>query len=333
MSNVERTTSWQQIQQGVKDTERLIARKEYNLVMIKARQTLECMVRCLTERACLVEGDLSENIDQLYDGRWIDRATKDNYHTIRILGNKAVHEGDDTAYDANQAYQLLTHEVHVFANEFSGRGSQGARPVRSAQNRPAAQSQSSARSGSSASRNNRGGQSGRRSTARSAYSGSQRSGGARKKKRRRTSNVYYIGRLLIPLLIVVLLIVVIRMLIPAKEKPIETQPSSAVVTTAPTETAPTAPSEPVTEPETQAPEEVYRTTGTTVNVRSEPSTDSSILGRLPQGTEVDYVKRYNNEWTVINYDGREAYISSQYIELVTPESEVQTEGSAEAPAA
>ena len=128
MSNVERTTSWQQIQQGVKEAERLIARKEYNLVMVRARQVLEYMVRCMAERACVVEGDLSDTIDQLYEGQWINKATKDNYHTIRILGNKAVHEGDDTAYDANQAFQLLTQEVYVFANEFAG-GS-GGRPAR-----------------------------------------------------------------------------------------------------------------------------------------------------------------------------------------------------------
>ena len=51
------------------------------------------MVRCMAERACVVEGDLSDTIDQLYEGQWINKATKDNYHTIRILGNKAVHEG------------------------------------------------------------------------------------------------------------------------------------------------------------------------------------------------------------------------------------------------
>ena len=117
MSNVERTTSWQRIQQGVREAEQLFSRKEYNLVMVKARQVLEIMVRCQAEKACLVEGDLSDTIDQLYEGRWIDKATKDNYHTIRILGNKAVHEGDDTAYDANQAYQLLNQEVFAFANE------------------------------------------------------------------------------------------------------------------------------------------------------------------------------------------------------------------------
>ena len=91
MSNFERTTSWQQIQQGVKEAERLIVSKDYNLVMVKARQTLECMVRCLAEKACLVDGDLADTIDQLYEGHWIDKTTKDDYHTIRILGNKAVH--------------------------------------------------------------------------------------------------------------------------------------------------------------------------------------------------------------------------------------------------
>ena len=43
MSNVERTTSWQRIQQGLREAEQLISRKEYNLVMVKAR--LWCAAR------------------------------------------------------------------------------------------------------------------------------------------------------------------------------------------------------------------------------------------------------------------------------------------------
>ena len=49
MSNLEHTTSWQQIQQGVKEAERLIVNKNYNLVMVKARQTF-CLLytsRCV----------------------------------------------------------------------------------------------------------------------------------------------------------------------------------------------------------------------------------------------------------------------------------------------
>ena len=206
MSNVGRTTSWQQIQQGVKEAERLIARKEYNLVMVRARQVLEYMVRCMAERACVVEGDLSDTIDQLYEGQWINKATKDNYHTIRILGNKAVHEGDDTAYDANQAFQLLTQEVYVFANEFAGgAGGRAARPSPAARNtsgRPAPRQGSGG--GRSAS-----GRNGQRVPARNTRSGPSRQGGPRK-KRRRVSPAAYILRLLIPVLLVILLIVVIR---------------------------------------------------------------------------------------------------------------------------
>ena len=83
MANMENTTIWKQIQQGLRETERLIGRKEYNMAMIKARQTLEFMVRCMAEKACVVEGDLSDTIDQLYEGRWISRTTKDHYKSDR----------------------------------------------------------------------------------------------------------------------------------------------------------------------------------------------------------------------------------------------------------
>ena len=49
-------TSWERIQQGVSDTERLIGQKEYNASMIKARQTLEFMVKLpkpLDQQVCL----------------------------------------------------------------------------------------------------------------------------------------------------------------------------------------------------------------------------------------------------------------------------------------
>lgn len=178
MANVERTTSWQQIQQGMKEAERLIARKEYNLVMVKARQTLEFMVRCMAERACLVEGDLSDTIDQLYEGRWIDKATKDNYHTIRILGNKAVHEGDDTAYDANQAYQLLTQEVYAFAHEFTG--SKQGRSQASARS-PVTRT-ATGRQGTSSQRSTAGSRNTQRTAARSSYSSAGRQSGSKEKE-------------------------------------------------------------------------------------------------------------------------------------------------------
>lgn len=313
MSNLERTTSWQQIQQGLKDAERLIARKEYNLVMVRSRQVLEYMVRCMAERACLVEGDLADTIDQLYEGQWINKATKDNYHTIRILGNKAIHEGDDTAYNANQAYQLLTQEVYVFANEFAG--GRSARPAASSKNsssgRPTARTSSPSAPRGTARQTNK------RPPARNARTGAGYQGGGRK-KRRRPSPAAYILRLLIPVLIVVLLIVVIRLLMPDPKKNDPKGTTAPVVTTAEPETSPTpAPTaEPETEP--QPAFETYRISGNSVNVRSEPSTNGRILTQLARGAEVEYVKRYDNDWSVINYDGQEAYVSSQYIEKVEP---------------
>lgn len=309
MANVENTTMWKQIQLGVKEMERLMGHKDYNLAMIKSRQILEYMVRCMAEKACVVEGDLSDTIDQLYEGRWISRTTRDHYHNIRILGNKAVHEGDDTAYDANQAYQLLTQEVREFASEYAGQGARSSAPRPSSDRRPS-QSRQTARSSSQARR--------------PASSGQRRPSGKRKKKRKNVSPAYYVLRFLVPLLAVVLLIVVIKALMPGKDDAKETTaPSTAQVTTE----APSMPE--VTQPQAQEPETeptepaggVYVITGNGVNVRKEPAKDARILVQLPKGTTVDYVKRYSNDWAVINYDGQEAYVSSQFLERQEPETQ------------
>lgn len=316
MSNMENTTGWQQIQQGMKEAERLMARKEYNLVMMKTRQVLECMVRCMAERVCLVEGDLSDTIDQLYEGEWIERPTKDNFHTIRILGNKAVHEGSGSAFDADKAFKLLTQEVFVFSQKFSGnRQAKGAAPARGSSRPPVRQAGSGGRPPS------RGGQGNGRSPSRQPSRGSQpHQQGARRRKRRRVSPAYYVLKLLIPVLAVVLLIIVIRMLMPGKDKAPDQTTMAPTVTMAPTEPAPTPAPTQETPPETQAPAETYRVKGNSVNVRQEPSTDSRIVVQLTNGTEVDYVKRYSNDWAVINYDGQEAYVSGKYLEKVEPET-------------
>lgn len=319
MSNLERTTSWQQIQQGMKEAERLIAGKNYNLVMVKARQTLECMVRCMAERACLVEGDLSDTIDQLYEEGWIDKSTKDHYHTIRILGNKAVHENDNTAYNADQAYQLLAQEVHVFANEFNGAKTPRARGTVRAQERTAARSTQTSSSA-------RGAKAG--TGKRTSYQGSGRSGAPRRKKKRRGAPVAYLWRLLIPILIVILLIVVIRFMMAGKSDTPKDTTAAPQVTTEAVQTEPEEPTETETEPQAEG-VDVYRIKGNSVNVRSEPSTDSRIVTQLSAGTEIEYVKRYNNDWTVINYDGQEAYVSSQYIEKVEPETTAEPESAAQ----
>lgn len=292
------SNSWEIIQRGVRDTERLIGQKQYNLAMVKARQTLEFMVNLLSEKACIVDGELIDVIDALYQGRWITKTTCEHYHKVRMIGNKAVHEGSDNAYDANQAYHLLSQEVHTFANEYAGRRSP------------------SPRSGSTASRSagSRTSGTGSRSSGSRSGSGSRTttSAATRSRKKQRKGNVitsYDLLKLLIPVLCIVLLIVVIRFIKPSDSKNKETTPPLTTETEAPpTETAP-----PETLPtETEA--RTMRKTKTAVNVRPEPNTEQARIGRLDQGKEVEFIKEYNEEWSEILYEGKTAYINSQYLE-------------------
>ena len=53
-------------------------------------------------------------------------------------------------------------------------------------------------------------------------------------------------------------------------------------------------------------------TTTTLNVRKEPNTDSSILDTLQFNTYIKYYE-YNDEWAEIAFDDGQAYISREYI--------------------
>lgn len=277
--------TWEKIQQGMRETERLVSQKQNNLAMIKARQTLEYMVKSLAERACIVEGDMSEIIDQLYDGRWISKTTKDHYHKLRIIGNKAVHEGNDSLSDATLASHILSLEINAFAPR-----------NRAPQNRPS-NAAPTPRSGKSAPR--------------------------RRRSKKRRSPVVDFLRILIPIICAVLLIVLIRALISDDKEPDTNVPA----TTAPTEpvsmepTLPTdesieetEPTTPAPAPETTAAPVIYRTTAT-LNVRSEPSTASTsrILVQLAPDTEVTVVGTYDDQWTIINYDGQDVYVATAYL--------------------
>ena len=53
-------------------------------------------------------------------------------------------------------------------------------------------------------------------------------------------------------------------------------------------------------------------TTTTLNVREEPNTDSSILDTLPFNTYIKYYE-YNDEWAEIAFDDGQAYVNRNYI--------------------
>jgi len=275
-----------QIQQGVKDIERMIGRKEYNNAMMKARQTLERMVKLQAQRACIPDtGDLKSLIDALYESRWINKTTYERYHKIRIIGNKAVHEGDGDPYDANQLHLLLVQEVRTFSgdNRSMQKGTRNpARRVSSSGTIPRGASASPS-AGSRISTSRR-----RRPSARP----------------RRKNDLYPLLVMMIPILSVILLVFVICLLIPEKKEPVPTTTETTMTeTTSVPET---------TIPATDEAEITYRTT-TVLNVRSQPNTDGDPVGKLAANTTVNYIKAYDDEWAVIYYNGVEAYVASRYL--------------------
>lgn len=292
MASTNVNSSWEKIQRGVKDTERLIGQKEYNAAMVKARQTLEFMVQLLAERACIVDGgDLMETIDALYQNRWIGKTTCEHYHKIRIIGNKAAHEGDNNAYNANQAYHMLSQEVYTFANDYRN-AQRGTRPARSG-NRPAGRTTTSGRP-------------------RPQSQGQAQPPNTRSRKRapqkKAGFTIYDLLKLLIPVLCIVLLALVIKLVKPAKE---EKDPTTTAPTTTEQQQEPSV--EATAPPETTVAATVTYKTTDVLNVRPAPNTTDPRIGQIEAGAEVEYVRAHDNDWAVIMYNGQEAYVASRYL--------------------
>ena len=273
MTANEAISSWEKIQQGVKEAETLMGKREYNLSMVKARQTLEFMFLCRCDQAGIMEPDLSRSTDALYNERVITKTTCEHYHKIRMLGNSAVHENNTSAYDANQAYQFLSQEVYTFSHDY-----------RAGKRRPSAASKS------------------RSSQTERRTSGSSRSRKKSSDSRFSSTDLIRLGAVLVCVAVIVL---VVRLVLPKKKGATETAPVT------PETLLPETTAAPETMADT-TPAAVYKTSDN-LNVRSEPSTSGNKLGLLPAGTIVDYVEDYDSEWAVINYDGTQAYVSKQFL--------------------
>ena len=280
--------NWERIRKGLKDAQLLNSQRKYNLSMIKCRQTLEFMVQDLCDKAAITttnsNQDLSSLIDELYSNRWISKTTCEHYHKIRMLGNKAAHEGNENAYDANQACQLLSHEVD-YMNASPQRPQQ-----RSSQQRPSGGGQQRPRSNAARSR--------RRSQEGFPLSSTD------------------LMRIAVVVVAVIIVIALVRLLRSADSAPEETTPAVSTESVANDETTAAEEEIPTTAaPETMAettPAPVYKTTDY-LNVRAEPSTSSRRLGVLDTDTVVDYVGNYDETWAIINYEGTQAYVSRQYL--------------------
>ena len=286
MGKIDNQENWEKIQMSIKETERLMGQKKYNHSMLKARQTMEFMVKLQCDKSGLVENSTEQMIKQLYRAEIISKSTAEHYMQILTLGNKAEKEGDNSAYNANQAYHVLSQEIYAFADT-----DKVSKPRRNTATRQAAAQPQSRK--------------------RQASSGTQ----SPKSSKSSGMSAGYLIKFLIPIAVIVILIVAIKLLGGIKSDSKETTAAAAstpiIATEAPvadTEAAPELPTEP-------AASVTYKTT-TTLNVRSGPSTDVAKLGKLDPGATVTYLRDYDDFWAVILYNDIEAYVAKEYLTAV-----------------
>jgi uncharacterized protein YgiM (DUF1202 family) len=78
-------------------------------------------------------------------------------------------------------------------------------------------------------------------------------------------------------------------------------------------------------PETVAPEqategEIWYVSGNSLNVRSGPSTDDAVVGKLARGEAMLMVAREGDEWARIRIegDGIEGYVATRFLSAEVP---------------
>ncbi len=81
------------------------------------------------------------------------------------------------------------------------------------------------------------------------------------------------------------------------------------------EETPTEPEQPL---ENKTVNQIVRTTDT-VNVRSSDSEEADKIGKAPSGTELTRIEERINGWSKVIFEDKEAYIKSDYLEVLTAE--------------
>lgn len=78
------------------------------------------------------------------------------------------------------------------------------------------------------------------------------------------------------------------------------------------------------EAEEQGPQ--YVTTTTTVNVRSSDSEQADKLGKVSGGTKLQVLEQRPNGWTKVDYEGKEGYIKTEFLQLAESAAGAETIG-------
>ena len=78
------------------------------------------------------------------------------------------------------------------------------------------------------------------------------------------------------------------------------------------------------EAEDQGPQ--YVTTTTTVNLRSSDSEQADKLGKVSGGTKLQVLEQRPNGWTKVDYEGKEGYIKTEFLQLAESAAGTETIG-------
>lgn len=330
---------WGNIRVQLNEVQNLILNGRYQNAVILNREILKTVVRLQVDRACLVADNLQADIQQLFSARAIDAASRDHYNEIRNYAEQAEAGVNPGAQGANQAFSLMRDELEKYMNSAPRTAapvSRAASEEKESEERPRVplsgkvgrsgagteRAREMSRLGSSGKASGRSaGRSGRSGAGRSTANRSGRSGRSSEGTRRNARNeqpmeidIYSVLKIAIPVACVLLVIILIRVLTMGgatiETTAVPTTPAAIETTTA----APETTEEETTEEETTeaVPEKMVTTSG--VRVRTKPSTeDSEVLDVLDPDTEVTYKGAYDNEWAIIDYNGQEAYVASQYL--------------------
>ena len=79
MARTDIPSGWDKIRLNVQETERLMGQKKYNQSMIKAKQTVEYMVKLQCDQAGIMESSMDSMIRELYNNGWIAKSTAEHY--------------------------------------------------------------------------------------------------------------------------------------------------------------------------------------------------------------------------------------------------------------
>ncbi len=323
------------LENGLNEVAGNISRRNYNLSIIKARQLADRVVKSYAAERNIEYTTFADTIESLYAAKTINMESRDGFHTIRIYGNKAVHENDDDPSDAENAYYLLRKEIQTFlsrkdvsVDRTPVRVERNAKPIREssvrregddglrrAAARPNRRSDDRRSSSGNRDRNTRTGQGSGRPD-RSARSGrNDRQRFNEEQEERRGISIYDILRILIPIVAVILVVIIIRSLIPSS--PIEETTAAETSTEAVTETAEPETTEPeTTEPETEPPVIEYQISGDSVNIRYADNQDR-IYTQLSNGTYIGTVTPIEgSDFVQFTLEGVSVVVRSDLIEPI-----------------